>query len=159
MRGLGLDSNCQSKQMEIPLITALVSAVSALIVAGVGAGLTYVFTKRREQEIEWRKLKLEHYRAYLTALSGVVSSRSTSENQISYADAVNTLQLVAPETVVAALYNYQDAIRFNNTAASVDSHNAALTDLLKMMRTDVHPSLADKGNLQFRLFDVPLETK
>lgn len=143
--------------MEVPLITALVSAVSALIVAGVGAGLTYVFTKRREQEIEWRKLKLEHHRTYLAALSGVVSSRATSENQIRYADAVNNLQLVAPETVVSALYRYQDAIRYNNTAASIDSHNAALTDLLKMMRADVHPSLAERGSLQFRLFDVPPE--
>lgn len=142
--------------MELPLVTALVSALSALIVAGVGAGLTYVLTKRREQEVEWRKLKLEHYRTYLAALSGVVSSRSTSDNQVRYAEAVNNLQLVAPDMVIAALYNYQDIIKYNS-AVSVEAHNTALTELLRKMREDVHPSLSGRYQLRFRLFDVPPE--
>jgi len=139
--------------MAVSLVVAFISAVSALA----AVGMTYYLTKQREQEIEWRKLKLEHYRAYFSALSGVVSSRSTAVNQLAYADATNNLQLVAPETVLLALYNYQDAIRYNNNNTSANLHNQALTSLLQAMRADVHPSLTHKNILQFRLFDVPPE--
>lgn len=138
--------------MEIPLAVALVPAVSAIVVAG----LTYVFTKRREQEVEWRKLKLEHYRTFMSALSTVVGSRSTPESRAHYADAVNTMQLVAPEPVLAALYNFQEVIKYSNKEKSVDSHDEALTKLLHAMRSDVHPLLKSRQTLRFRLLDVPL---
>jgi putative exporter of polyketide antibiotics len=50
--------------MEASLLAALISASSAIIVAGV----SYYLTKRREREVEWRKLKLEHYQKYIAAL-------------------------------------------------------------------------------------------
>ncbi|MDQ2773209.1 MAG: hypothetical protein M3Y54_22215 [Bacteroidota bacterium] len=137
--------------MEISLITALISTGSAVLVAG----LTYYLSKRREQEIEWRKLKLEHYRAYLAALSGVVSSRSTPDNQLKYADAANNIQLVAPEIVLTALYKFQDVIKLSNNAVSIGAHDKALTELLHAMRADVHPNLTRKHGLQFQLFDIP----
>ncbi|MBT2558488.1 hypothetical protein J7E24_11885 [Hymenobacter sp. ISL-91] len=137
--------------METPVITTLVTAVSAVIVAG----LTYYLTKRREQEIEWRKLKLEHYRTYMAALSGAIGSRTSAESQIRYADAVNTLQLVAPEKVLAALYNFQDEIKYSNSSKTTESHDDYLTKLLIEMRADIHPSLKHDKGLKFRMFDIP----
>ncbi len=60
------------------------------------AVVTYVLTKKREHEADWRKAKLEHYREYVAALSAVVQGREiTPSAQARYADAVNALTLVA----------------------------------------------------------------
>jgi hypothetical protein len=139
--------------MQPPVIAASITALVAILTAGI----TYYLSRRREQEIEWQKLKLEYYKAYLAALSGVVSSRSTPENQIRYADAANNLQLVAPDRVLSALYNFQDEIRYDNREQTVVSHNKALTGLLRIMREDIRPSLKNKRELQFRLFAIPPE--
>jgi hypothetical protein len=136
--------------METGIITALVSAASVVA----GAGLTYYLTKRREQELEWRKLKLEHYKSFMSALSCVVGSRTNTENQSKYADAVNTLQLVAPEQVLVALYNFQREISRANASKTVISHDAALTRLLRAIRADVHPSLGREHTINFRLLDT-----
>jgi len=56
--------------MNVALLTATTSVIGALAVAS----LTYIFTRRREHEADWRKMKLDHYREYIAALSGVVHS-------------------------------------------------------------------------------------
>jgi hypothetical protein len=53
--------------------------------------VTYVLTKKREQASEWRKLKLDHYREFLAALSGIVTRRATPQAHARYADALNSL--------------------------------------------------------------------
>ena len=78
--------------MDTPILTAVIAAATALTVAG----FTNYLTKARERESEWRKLKLERYREYVSALSGIVEGSATSEAHKRYADAVNELQLVAP---------------------------------------------------------------
>lgn len=139
--------------MDATFITILTTVASGAF----GAGITYYFAKMREQETEWRKLKLEHYKAFMLALSGVVSTRATQESHARYADAVNTLQLVAPAEVLRALNNFQSVIAHTNKSKTVHQHDEALTKLLQAMRADVHPSLAQKHPLSFRLLDVPRE--
>ena len=71
----------------VPLVAAVVSAVTALLVAAITSALT----RRREREADWRRLKLERYQELVVALSGIVKERSTAEAQSRFADACNSL--------------------------------------------------------------------
>lgn len=91
----------------------------------------------------WRKAKLEHYRQYVAALWGMVQGKAiTADAQARYADAVNTLTLVAPPSVLRALYAFQDEISYRNTQRSDERHDQLVNVLLRQMRRDVRPPAA-----------------
>ena len=48
--------------------------VASIPAAAAVAALSYLLNKRRERESEWQKLKLDHYKEYVLALSGVVAA-------------------------------------------------------------------------------------
>ncbi len=120
---------------------AIISAATAIAVAA----LTYIFAKRRERESDWRRLKLDHYKEFVAALSGVVGERSTPANQGRYADAVNAMTLVAPPSALRALYAFQDEVRFSNPTKSAQGHDEKLSALLREIRRDIHPTQPDDG--------------
>jgi hypothetical protein len=137
--------------MDSTILVGGMSAVTAIVVAA----LSYAFNKRRERDAEWRKLKLDHYKEYVAALSGVVGQRSTAASQARYSDAVNFMTLVAPPVVLRALYAFQDEIKMSNPNKSMIAHDATLTSLLHAIRCDVHPKAPDDGDIVFRLVDAP----
>jgi hypothetical protein len=105
------------------------------------AVLTYLLTKRKERETDWRKVKLDLYREYVLALPGVVKQNKTSEDQVKYGDAANSLTLVASPAVLKTLYAFR----------------ARLNQLLNALRQDLYPSARrDRGDLAFRFFSSPL---
>ncbi|MBT1538363.1 hypothetical protein B7R78_0014950 [Ralstonia solanacearum] len=122
------------------------------------AVVTYALTKKREHEADWRKAKLEHYREYVAALSGVVQGRAvTPDAQARYADAVNALTLVASPAVLTALYAFQDEISYRNTQRSIERHDQLVNVLLREMRHDVRPPMrgGDDFEPSIRLMSVP----
>ncbi|CAJ0688402.1 hypothetical protein [Ralstonia wenshanensis] len=122
------------------------------------AVVTYALTKKREHEADWRKAKLEHYREYVAALSGVVQGRAvTADAQARYADAVNALTLVASPSVLRALYAFQDEISYRNTQRSDERHDQLVNVLLREMRRDVRPPQrgGDGPEPSIRLLSVP----
>ncbi|MCO5411106.1 hypothetical protein [Ralstonia mojiangensis] len=140
--------------MENAIIAAVATGVFGLLVAVV----TYVLTKKREHEADWRKAKLEHYREYVAALSAVVQGREiTPSAQARYADAVNALTLVASPSVLTALYAFQDEISYRNTQRSDERHDQLVNVLLREMRRDVRPPLRESGVSEpsVRLLSVP----
>jgi hypothetical protein len=137
--------------MEVATVVATISAASALAVAA----LSYAFNKRLEREAEWRQLKLDHYKEYISALSDIVGHRSTPASQARYSAAVNSMTLVAPPTVLTALYAFQDEIRVSNQHKTSQKHDATLSALFREIRHDVHPKSPDDDGIVFRLFDAP----
>ena len=137
--------------MNTTILVAIISASAALAVAAV----SYFFNKRSERESEWRKLKLDHYKEYVSALSGVVGQRSRPDSQARYSDAVNLMTLVAPPSVPRALYEFQDEIRVNNLNKTPERYQIVLTALLKEIRRDVHPKTPTDADIVFRFMDVP----
>ena len=139
----------------IPIGVAVISAGAAIVISM----LTYHWTKRREHETEWRHMKIEQYKEFVTALSGIVGSRSTREAQARYADAVNSLTLVASPDVMRAIYSFQDEIANlvrSGASRSDERHDKLLSDLLNAIRLDIQPNInADRQRLTFRLLDVP----
>jgi len=128
--------------MDTAVLVAGISASAALAVAS----LSYFFNKRSEREGQWRKLKLDHYKEYISALSGVVSRRSTAGSQARYADAVNLMTLVAPPVVLACTIRIFGRGWASNAAKSQQRHNETLTTLLREIRRDVHPRPEGRGH-------------
>ena len=87
--------------MNAGLFTAILSAGAAIGVAV----LTYVLTKRKEREADWRKMMLENYKEFTAALSGFLEGRSvTDAGRERFVDASNAMNLVASATTIGALY-------------------------------------------------------
>ena len=138
--------------MDTAVLAAMVSGVVALVAAAV----TYVLTKKRDREAEWRKLKLDYYRELVAAISGIVGRRSTPPAQARFADALNNLILVAPKEVILKLYAFWDEIREKELDKT--RHDELLSDLIRAIRRDIQPGrLGIDDALLFRLMDVPPE--
>lgn len=133
-------------------ITAGVSAVTALATVLITSALA----RRREHEADWRKLKLAQYQEYVAALSSVVQGRVTPEAQRRYADAVNSMALVASVPVLEALRRFQAEISYMNQSRSEAVHDRLLDELFRAMRADVQPpSNRDNPSTPFRLLGLP----
>ena len=81
----------------------------------------------------------------------------TQDAHARYADAVNALTLVAPPSVLAALYAFQEEISYRNTQRSIERHDHLANVLLREMRRDVRPALRDRNGHEpaIRLMSVP----
>jgi hypothetical protein len=125
--------------MSAEVITALISACGALALAGA----SYWFTKKKEREADWRKEKLEHYKEFVASLNGIISEEGTPEGQRAFAAACNKLNLVAPQSVIEALREFQQGIKITNSDKSRDRHDALMSQLFYQIRKDLNISPED----------------
>ena len=139
-------------------VALLAAAISGLVSLGV-AILAHKFNRERDRESDWRKLKLESYKEYVLALSGVVHQGRDQAAQRRYADAVNSFVLIAPPKVLEALYAFQDEITFRNEDRSQARYEELFSDLCRAMRIDCHPQdPKDLAEFTFRTLDIPPST-
>jgi hypothetical protein len=122
------------------IATAVIAASGAVILAGA----TYWFTKQRERDAELRKEKLEHYKAFAIALSGIISGEGTREAQREFALACNKLNLVAPQQVLQALQAFQQASKSTAPSELRGRHDELMSILFYQMRRDLRISPKDE---------------
>jgi hypothetical protein len=145
-----------SPALAIASITAGVSGITAIIAVVV----TYILTKKREHEADWRKLKFGQYQEFILALSGMVRGRATPEGHRRYADAFNSMALVAPAKVLSPLKDFQAELSYVNTRRSDERHDQLLNTLLQAMRADIDPNhSACNATFSFYLLGLPPEAK
>lgn len=131
------------------VVAALISSVS-VVLAGIAG---YVFTKRAEREAEWRREKLERYKALAASLSDIIDGAGTPEGQREYARCCNNVHLFAPQTVLAALHAFQDEIGASNPSKSLVRHDEPLAALFLEIRRDLRLRPRDKrGMFRVRLW-------
>jgi hypothetical protein len=131
--------------------TVIVTAATAVSVAA----LSYVFAKRRDRDAEWRKLKLDHYKEFFAAASGMAGERANATAHRRFSDALNAMALVAPPAVHRALYAYHHEVSVSNPTGTRESHDAALNVLFRAIRRDVHPSPPLDDGITFSLVGAP----
>ncbi len=142
--------------MNINVMVAIISAATSLIIAA----LSYYFAKKREVEAEWRKEKLQQYRNLLEALSGNVEGISTPEANERYSHAVNTIALVASQSVISALFDLRREISYKNQNRSIEREEALLTKLMLEIRRDLRiKPKDDPTTFQFSLTGIPPKQK
>ncbi|MGD0801519.1 MAG: hypothetical protein ABR906_09400 [Terracidiphilus sp.] len=125
--------------MDGTVFTALVSGAVALVTVSVTQPITYFFSKKRDHEADWRKMKLEHYAEYVAALSGTVHHPSEETIKRRYSDAFNSMALVAPLDVMAALYALNDETKKNSQEKDFKKYEILLSSMMRAMRNDCHP--------------------
>lgn len=135
---------------------ALVAAVVSGLVSISAVFLSDLFGRRRDREGEWRKLKLEQYQEFTLALSNAVHRKVDDAAKRRYADAVNSLALIAPPEVLAALYAFQDETSYRNQDRSQSQYEQRLSTLFREMRRDCQPKPPkDSSDAIFRTMDIP----
>jgi hypothetical protein len=135
---------------------ALVSGAVALITVIVTQPITYYFSNKHDHKADWRKMKLEQYKEYIAALSGTVHHPYDSAVQRRYTDAVNSMNLIAPPKVLAALYEFLDETSCSNRNRTPQRYDSLLSSLMRAMREDSHPeSLKDSAEFVFRTLACP----
>jgi hypothetical protein len=125
--------------MVAEVATSVIAAAGAVVLAGA----SYWFTKKREREAELRKEKLEHYKDFVSSLSGIISGESTAEGQRAFSRACNRLNLVAPQGVLEALQAFQQEIKVSNKGRSNSRHDQLMSELFFQIRKDLGVSPVD----------------
>jgi hypothetical protein len=108
-------------------VEAIAGAVAVIV-----AALSYLFTKMKEREADWRKWKYEQYKEFLTALSRNVGPPNP-ETHKTFLKACNTLNLIGSRGVLASL---QTLIASMNADNSREENNARISRLIWEIRKD-----------------------
>jgi hypothetical protein len=120
--------------MNASIYVAIIGAIAGLLTAA----LTYAVTKRREREADWRKLKLEMYREFTTAMAGMAEGDATSEDKMRFNIASNSLHLIASKEAVDALDAFRQEISMSNQKnRSIETHDRLLSLLFWEIRRDL----------------------
>jgi hypothetical protein len=119
--------------MSIEIAGPMWAAVGSVLVAGA----TYWFTKKREREADLRREKLEHYKAFVLSLSGILEKESSPAGQKAFSQACNNLLLFAPQPVLNALQQFQLETKISNPNRSREKHDRLLSKLLLEIRGDL----------------------
>lgn len=136
-------------------VTVAVTASVSLMTAILTAFLTSRWSLRREQEADWRRLRLAQYQEFVMALSATVEQRATDEAMIRYTDALNATQLVASEAVMKALHDVVEENSFMNPDRTAEGQQRVLNALVQAMRNDVQPPTKEGKAISFRLIGPP----
>lgn len=99
-----------------------------------------------------RQRKTEHYRELLSSISDLAVKGLNDETQARYATASNTIALIAPQQVIAALADFQGEIDISNPKRSLERHDELLTKLVLAIRHSLElPFEDDPSTFRFRL--------
>jgi hypothetical protein len=135
--------------METGIIVAGIAAVASLL----GAAASFFFSLRREHAGDWRKVKFEHYREFMTALSSITGSDATPDGHRRFAQASNTIQLIAPKRVIDALHAFREEIAVTNPSRSPERQAILLSKLIREIRADLGvPRRANSADLTIRFW-------
>ena len=122
----------------ISLLTAIFTVV-----------ITAMLTRRRKHLADWRKLNFAQYQEFVLALSGIVEGRQTNEANLRFADAANSMRLIASTSVLHAMEKFFRgkiatliliAIQPNSIACSTNYFTSCALTYIRGRRRN-HPKL------------------
>jgi hypothetical protein len=133
--------------MDTSVVVSVIAAASGLTVAAI----SYLFTKWREREADWRKWKYEQYKEFLVTMSGCVGINPTPDGRKEFSKACNALHLIGSKGVLLELHTLLDAI--GNPSLSKSVHDALLSKLIWEIRHDVRiPGTPDASEFTAQLW-------
>ena len=113
-----------------PSILGIFGAIFGLLIG-------YFLNRNKEQEADWRKMKLACYQEFVLANSGIDQNRETREAHIRFADAVNATVLVAPGDILTT----QEEFLNENAKTGAERDQKKISELydqlIRKMREDV----------------------
>lgn len=122
------------------MFVALITTAGSILVAS----LSFYLTKRSQLEMDRQQNKVNHYKVLLSSLSDLATDGTDKdEANRKFALASNTVALVAPQSVITALMEFHDEVKFSNLNKSVNKHDELLVKLLLQIRKDIGVSGRD----------------
>lgn len=120
---------------------SILGAISAIIVAIIGA----ILSNKNNTILQLRKLKEEHYIAYIEALHNLASNNDSKDAIAKYTYHRDKLLIVGSEKVVKSILKYEnEAVGKENSI-----HDDLLTQIVKAIRRDL--KIKDKAYPQINL--------
>lgn len=117
-----------------------ISVIGALVAIGV-AILGAILANRNNISLQLRKLKEDHYIAFIDALQALASNNGQNEVK-GYTEARNKLLIIGNEDVIIHLLKYEKFVDQKNLIDSISDfqieHDLYLTDLIKTIRKDLN---------------------
>lgn len=120
------------------MYSEIITSTLAIFGSLLTLAISYWITKRSERETEWKKEKLQYYKAYIESLSGIIKDEDSAEGQRTHAKARNNMLLFASANVIRALNDYSEATKkCNIDSTSPDRIDELLRNLIIEMRKDI----------------------
>lgn len=115
--------------MTTEILISVLGAITAIAVSVIGAW----FTDRNTIILQTRKLKEQHYVAYIEALHDLAGNNSDSQAIKKYVFARDKLFLIANENVIKRMMIYEEEA----VGKESNVHDEYLTELIKSIRKDL----------------------
>ncbi len=113
--------------MSPSVFVEVIASAAAVMVAA----LSYLFTKMKEREADWRKWKYEQYKEFVASLSGNVGPNPKIETHRTFLKACNTLNLIGSRGVLTSL---QALIASMNADNPREENNVRISRLIWEIR-------------------------
>ncbi len=139
-----------------PQILTVLTGIGVPILLAAGG---YILTKKRERDAELRTEKLEHYKAFVLSLNGILEDEAAPETQRSFSQACNNLNLIAPQEVLQCLREYKEEIRSGNLNRNAERERKLCSNLFQSMRRDLGVNPRDKSQLEITLWSANVKAK
>ena len=108
---------------------SILGAITAIIVSIIGAWLA----NRNSIVLQTRRLKEEHYVAYIEALHHLAGDNNSKATTEKYVFARDKLFLIASEDVITKMLKYEE----DGVGKPSNLHDEYLTELIKTIRKDL----------------------
>lgn len=123
--------------MDANILAAVLGSVVSIVGGVIIAAFTYNCARKLELVAHWRSQKIQHYQELFASISSL-ASRAVSIDKFKaeerYANAVNTLGLVAPQAVIQKLNVLRNEIMISNPNRSDAGQERALVSMLLEIR-------------------------
>ena len=115
--------------MTTTIFISILGALSAIVVSLIGARLA----NRNSIILQIRKLKEDHYTAYIEAVHNLAADNDNEECMKNYVLARDKLLIIANEKVINNIFVYEK----EGVGNVSDLHDKYLTDIIVAIRTDL----------------------
>lgn len=111
------------------ILISIIGTLVAILVSIISA----ILANRNNIILQTRKLKEEHYIAYIEALHNLAANNNNAKAIHEYTNKRDKLLLIANEDVIIKLFQYKN----NTIGKDSEKHDKYLTELYKAIRRDL----------------------
>lgn len=134
--------------MNIPILVAIIGAISATLAAILG----HLFTRRREVRLAELKFKLDLYLEFLTSATELGGGSRRYESRLRFSKAVNSMNVIASKRVLTRINHLLDHVsgsRQDNFSAK--TQDELLRQIIFQMRSDLGQVIDEsESSFEFR---------